>query len=217
MNPEVEKIINERMNELPKHTQNALRDLNWEDTLRIIGYRNTLLLDQIEILHRETYLLLLGLIHPDEYQSVLEKELAIEFDHLQKILNEVIHEIMEPLKDEIMERSNQVAADRSELFTETSKVQPNQTSNSVLPLHPKRDDVLAEIENPPKTTNSLSKLKLEDMFTQQPEQSTSGNTPSNEPSLAPAPSAPAPAPQPDKKLDYRTSDDDPYLEPVDEE
>lgn len=75
-----EKKLNEIFTNLPKEVQNAIANSNYQKELYIIASEQKLSIDQMGKLEKVTNKILLGLEHPDKYDSMLETELGLSKD-----------------------------------------------------------------------------------------------------------------------------------------
>ena len=83
---------------LPADAQEVFSSMKWMDTLKSISVRYGLKDDQIETLGLETTLLLLGIIHIEEYEGVLKNELRIPEASAMKMLEEIDAEVLRSIR-----------------------------------------------------------------------------------------------------------------------
>jgi hypothetical protein len=191
---DTQKMIDEQMSFLPKVSREAITASGWETTLRTIGYRNGLMLDEIEKLYAETLLVMIGAGYPEMFASNVAHHVDINDELAKKLEYEIIEEIFKPLHEDIIKRSAPETTEHEELFQNKSEETKHALSH---------DAVLNEIENPTKSTPSVSKLKLSDMFMKKP--GASEHSPEKESVLRE---------QIKKQPALYTKDSDPYLEPI---
>lgn len=223
MNSETQQLIDEQMAQLPQNSRDAIKASGWEEKLRTIGYRHGLLLDEIEKLYAETLLVMIGLGDPNMYDINVAQHVEIDDSLAKKIVFDVMHEIFEPIYEDIMKRSESETEEHHELFTEKTPGNSLEKEKESFDAHPKRDDVLQAIETPEKATSSMSKLKLSDIFVKKEGNST--HTPEQvhelrttlhaqgkggEETVTTLESEPSTHPE-----EYQSKDHDPYLEPID--
>ena len=96
---ELQQKIAEYYGKLPKEAQIVFSSMTWMETLKDIGVKYSLNNNQIETLGTETTLVLLGIIHIEEYQKILEKELGLEKEITEKIIIEIDENILKTIKD----------------------------------------------------------------------------------------------------------------------
>lgn len=103
MEPETEKIIKEQMETLPEEVRSLFTDPKINEKILEIGNNNILNTEQMEIYQTETFLLMLGLTHPSDYQDELKSKLNISDEALNNISKEIYvlfsREIIEKLKE----------------------------------------------------------------------------------------------------------------------
>jgi len=97
-----QKIV-EYYGKLPKEAQVVFSSMTWMETLKSISAKYGLNNNQIEILGTETTLVLLGIIHIEEYQKILEKELGLEKEITEKIIIEIDENILKTIKGQLVE------------------------------------------------------------------------------------------------------------------
>lgn len=103
MDPEIEKIIKERMEKLPDSIRSVLANPGLNEKIMSIGKKNGLDPEQLGILQIETYLVLLGLVHIDDYPDELKNSLKIEDLKLNGVLNDINAEILNPIREKLKE------------------------------------------------------------------------------------------------------------------
>ncbi|OGI73543.1 hypothetical protein A3D42_02600 [Candidatus Nomurabacteria bacterium RIFCSPHIGHO2_02_FULL_41_18] len=106
MDPETEKIIKEQMKKLPIEVTNLLADLNLGGKILGIGKRNGLDENQSQALQLETNLMLLGLVHPDDFSDELTERLKINDTILDNIVNDINKEILSGIREKLIETFN---------------------------------------------------------------------------------------------------------------
>ena len=103
MDPETEKIIKEQMDKLPTEVKKLFADPELNNKIISIGKKNGLNTEQLVILQTEINLVILGLVHPDEYPNVLKVRLNISDLKTDNIVNDInkdiLGEILEKLKE----------------------------------------------------------------------------------------------------------------------
>jgi hypothetical protein len=102
MNPETENIIKEQMKILPKEVINILADPAWSEKVLTIGRKNGLTEEQSQTLLLETNLVLLGLVHPDEYADELKNRLKIDEMKADNIVSDINREILSGVREKLI-------------------------------------------------------------------------------------------------------------------
>jgi hypothetical protein len=103
MDPEIEKIIKEQMEKLPIEVKKLFTDSSLGEKIINIGKKNGLNEGQLAILQTETNLVMLGLVHPDEYSDELKSHLNINDIRADNITNDINTEIMSGIREKIKE------------------------------------------------------------------------------------------------------------------
>src|SRR3989344_8522569 len=86
---------------LPPEAQAIFSKMEWLETLRTISVRHSLSDAQIQTLGTETTLILLGIIHFNEYEANLEKELGLPKESVVKILGEINEAVLKPIRPQL--------------------------------------------------------------------------------------------------------------------
>ena len=88
---------------LPPTTQQVFSRMAWMETLKTISAKYNLTASQIETLATETTLVLLGIIHLDEYDRTLISELALPKETADKMMIEINDSILKNIRPELEE------------------------------------------------------------------------------------------------------------------
>lgn len=151
---DINEIIKTQFNKLPKEIQDAILSANWSDVLRVIAKKYQLHIDQTGLLQTETAMVLLGLIHPDDFQNNLIQEL--------KISSLVAKEIVKDINDEIFFK---IRSSLKEIY----KIEDSSGYDDI-----SKEEVLHGIENPTPTiskmfTSAYSKPSAPSLYQTSPE------------------------------------------------
>src|ERR1035437_7494427 len=111
MDSETEKIIKEQMEKLPPEVKELFTDPELGNKIINIGKKNGINnIEQLGLFQTETYLVMLGLVHPDEYQNELKDRLNINDEKANIITKDVneqmLSKILEKLKETYKEGEN---------------------------------------------------------------------------------------------------------------
>lgn len=100
MNPEqLQQKIAEYYSKLPEKMQAVFSKMEWLERVRGISERYNLTETQIETLGTETSLVMLGIIHPDEYEQNLMTELAMPREMALKLIDDINLEVMKEWRE----------------------------------------------------------------------------------------------------------------------
>ena len=99
---QLKQKIAEYFVKLPKEAQEFFSSMNWLKVLEDIEKSYSLNGKQVELLGTETTLVLLGITHIEEYQSILEDKLDVSDEILDKIKIEIDGKILKPVKDQLV-------------------------------------------------------------------------------------------------------------------
>ncbi len=101
----IDTLIKRKIQELPANTRYAIEHFDWIPRVRKIAEKYHLQLSDVDVLHREILLSILGLISPEEFYTSLSK-LPIPEEELPSLLKDIQQEIAIPLQK--MEFSEEV-------------------------------------------------------------------------------------------------------------
>ena len=131
---ELQQKIAEYYGKLPKEAQIVFSSMTWMETLKDIGVKYSLNNNQIETLGTETTLVLLGIIHIEEYQKILEKELGLEKEITEKIIIEIDENILKTIKSQLAEtfESNAISlAEKAQDFDPRFMSMPKEVEEAI--------------------------------------------------------------------------------------
>jgi len=86
---------------LPPDVQTVFASMKWMDTLRDISNKYQLTTEQIETLATETTLVMLGIIHLDEYQKIIEAEITIPATSMISMIAEIDTLILKTIRPQL--------------------------------------------------------------------------------------------------------------------
>lgn len=188
---ETNQLIENQKKTLPPKLVEAIETIPWEPSLQKIGVENNLTADQIEILKRETMLVLYGFENPINFTENIAREVGLTEMIAASISDLIWQRVMEPI--------NQKADDENSAETKYAQIVPEIATE----IHP----VIKEGEIVHDVTHVESTIDNKQLVERQPLQSTSEiQHPASKPS------------EPEKKVslpDYRyPKGTDPYREPL---
>ncbi|MFA6339255.1 MAG: hypothetical protein WCW87_04355 [Candidatus Paceibacterota bacterium] len=103
---QLQQKIAEYYQKLPKETQEVFSSMHWLETLQTISKKYGLNEEQIQTLGTETTLVLLGIIHLDEYEEILIKEIKISEESIEKMILEINDSILKTIRPQLAEVFN---------------------------------------------------------------------------------------------------------------
>ncbi|MCD8528036.1 MAG: hypothetical protein LRY41_01755 [Candidatus Pacebacteria bacterium] len=171
---ELQQIIDSRMAELPQYSKEALLASKWEQKLQALCAQHGLLLDEAENVYTETLLILLGVGYPELYEDNIVRRAGIDKKTADALIADIYSKIFEPLQADIIARTESASTLRNELFESATQTPAEREAAEPQALHPKRDDLIKEIEDPSKTDTALSRMKMNEIVTEPPVTSTHG-------------------------------------------
>ncbi len=127
---------------LPPSVQVLFSSMKWLETLRIISRKYGLNDKQTETLGTETTLVLLGIIHPVEYEEVLTKELGLSTDSTDRMLVEIEESILKTIRPQL-----------SQAFEANKSAESGEAPYVGSDLDPRFDKLPTEIKNIIKESN----------------------------------------------------------------
>ena len=94
-----EQQIEERFGKLPPHVQKAIQSNHVEETVRAVGSRHALHIDQIGKLVDITLLLMLGLIEPKRFSMEIQNELKIGSAASDPVAQDLSDSLFVPIRE----------------------------------------------------------------------------------------------------------------------
>lgn len=91
--------LDERFAKLPKSVQSAISESNYQESLYGIANKNKLSIEQMGVLEEITVKVLLGVIHPDQYESELTSKIELEKDKVTEIVMDVNEKILKTIRE----------------------------------------------------------------------------------------------------------------------
>lgn len=108
MADEKQKRLLDIYEELPQEVREAIFSVNTADTIMKIGRENKLTTEKIGILADEAGLLMLGVTHPNNFISNLDKRLQIDKETTRKVAHAVNEQIFAKIRESLRMIHNQV-------------------------------------------------------------------------------------------------------------
>lgn len=96
---ELQQKIAEYFEKLSPEAQKVFSEMKWLEILKEISLKFNLTDEQIETLGTETMLVLLGIIHLDEYKNILKEEMKLE--RTEQIFSEINDKILKNINKEL--------------------------------------------------------------------------------------------------------------------
>src|SRR3989339_107039 len=104
MDPETEKIIKEQIEKLPPEIRKLFTDPELGDKILNIGKKNGIInIEQLGMFQTETNLMMLGLVHPDDYPNELKNQLRISDEKANNIVNDINIQILSGIREKLKE------------------------------------------------------------------------------------------------------------------
>ncbi len=115
MDLEFKKKIEERMEEIPKALADAIRASGWEKIVFDLGRKHSLHVDDIGELQNELILVLVGIVHPDEFRSIVVNEIGIPSSKADVLIEEMNTQINEKIKNALKQEIGEPESDEESL------------------------------------------------------------------------------------------------------
>ncbi|MFA6251250.1 MAG: hypothetical protein WC603_01325 [Candidatus Paceibacterota bacterium] len=100
---QLQQKIAEYFEKLPKEVQGIFSSMTWMETLKNISTKYNLNEKQVEIIGTETTLVLLGIIHLEEYVNILHKELSLNEEVFNTMIDEIDNNIFKTIKNQLVD------------------------------------------------------------------------------------------------------------------
>jgi len=91
--------MDKKFNKLPKSVQVAISESNYQEVLYGIANTNKLSIEQMSALEEVTVKVLLGIIHPDQYESELSAKIALPAGKVSEIVTEVNNKVLKAIRE----------------------------------------------------------------------------------------------------------------------
>jgi hypothetical protein len=141
----MDRELEQRIESLPEDIKAAIKSEETGETIRQIGARHGLHIDQIGLLQEATLGVMAGYIHPDDYVEKLQDAVGIDEDISIEVATDVNAEVLLPLRNSIMQIRGSESAQ-----------EPLSTSRTE--MEASKEDILAEIENPTPVAHPISSV-----------------------------------------------------------
>ncbi len=118
---------------LPPNLQEKFSSMEWLEALKKLAVKYTLGEEQTQTLGTETTLLLLGIIHPDEYYTALDQQLGLFRDNLDKMITEINSSVVTTIRPELLEvyETNNTNSDIGEDLDKRFEILPPEVQNAI--------------------------------------------------------------------------------------
>jgi hypothetical protein len=144
MNTELEQEIKDRTAQLPPEVKRAIASIGLAQKIATLGRKYALMIDQVGMLDTEISMAMLGLIKPDKLDEAFVNEIGLERGKAAALVDDINKEIFGPIRDALIGIGKHAS----------NAAQPLERGNVALDLD--KDEVLSGIENPTRTTPSIS-------------------------------------------------------------
>ena len=173
--PNVEQKLDARFKKLPKEIENIIKESNYQETLYNIAKEHNLTVLQMGSLETTVIDLIVGAIHPEEFENYLEKNLELPLETVRKIANDVNEKIFLKIR-ELLKLMNTPEGEIPSVEKTTEETQNNETqvlNSAGVEIVPEklelgtaekptenREDILEKIEKP-ETINKMTNYELQ--------------------------------------------------------
>ena len=124
MDDETQKIIDDRLNELPEVIRDIILKSNWKDKIRRIVTKNKLHIDQGATIENLVFVTMLGMETPEDFVENAKEYANISEDQALSISSDVEKEIFREIRDKLIEitKTSDTVGDIGRVTDELSKV-----------------------------------------------------------------------------------------------
>lgn len=119
MDDKTQKIINEHLEKLPPYIGESLKHIPWGNEILQIGKKYGIHVDQMGDLQLETMMVLVGIVHPDEYPNSLRHILNLPEEKIAGIVKDVNERILKTIRQELINYVEQQNSETEEIFEKT--------------------------------------------------------------------------------------------------
>jgi hypothetical protein len=131
---QLQQKIAEYYQKLPKELQEIFSSMEWLKKLEEVSQKYGLSEKQIETLGTETTLVLLGIIHEEEYEDNIKKEIALPQASMENLMLEINNSILKNIKPqltEVFKTNNNGEVKIEEKWKEAFEKLPEETKNAI--------------------------------------------------------------------------------------
>ncbi len=107
------------MDKLPPYIRESLKHIPWASEILNIGRKYGIHVDDMGTLQLETMMVLVGIVHPNEYPKALEHELHIPPDTIAGIVHDVNEKILKTIRQELISFIEQKNNETEQIFEKT--------------------------------------------------------------------------------------------------
>lgn len=181
MEDETEQIFKEQLSKLPNEVSTFLSSAPWVGDLNEIGELYNLTENEMYGFKREASLVVLGLVHPDAFNAMLETEVGIKGAVLEAVVANVEKKIFAPIRPALISFFEKEAAESGESTPEatTPSAEVLPTQKEVVP------ETVRDITMEPRVATPVTQKKPEELApTASMWERISGASPVNIPGIA---------------------------------
>lgn len=142
---EYQELIEKRLRELPDYVRDAIGMTKPTEAIARIAAKNKLHVDQTNDLATEVYLVMLGLIDPNEFEANLKSEVKLSQNLVGDVMKDVSEQLFLPIRD-AMRRFMGETADNEKQKTETEN--PAEQQKKPEPVSPNRSGIETPFSKP---------------------------------------------------------------------
>src|SRR3989344_164800 len=136
-NQEIEPVLDPRFGKLSPDLEKIIDESNYQDILYGIGKEKNFSVTKMGALERATTDLIMGTIHPDEFENVLENNLELPLEKVRELVNIINERIFKKIREELIKN-----VERKKIFA--NKKAEEKQDTQVLGAHG-----IEIVENPP--------------------------------------------------------------------
>ncbi len=156
MENETENLIKEQFAKLPPEIRQAVASFDWESKVQEIGQKNSLHVDKLATLQDEIFLVIIGLVYPDDFINQIKSRLGLPDDKIKTIVNDSNEMIFRPIREALVKIYDEEFKDANLETTEEEMSTVDSVHEETRPADAQgygmaREDLLRAIENPPRT------------------------------------------------------------------
>ncbi|MFT5281146.1 MAG: hypothetical protein ACI9AR_000604 [Flavobacteriaceae bacterium] len=101
MNEETQEIIEQQISLLPKELKDIVLDTAWIDSLKELSTKHKLTVGQTGIYQKEVLLLLIGITHPDSFESNIETRIPLSKGRIIALVHDTNERIISPIREQL--------------------------------------------------------------------------------------------------------------------
>ncbi len=131
----LDSVIQKKINELPEKIRHAVENFDWSTEILHIAEDHNLQIDDVEVFHQQTLLVIVGLAPAIDFKKNLTQHMGISPDLAQILVDDANEHIFRPLQKSVFSHDNKPIDQYQENINENEKIIPHEKISSIMSEH----------------------------------------------------------------------------------